>query len=216
MRSKTDNSDLRAKLELRRHFLRKYHSDDPPQVLDCCQGSGLLWNQLRQEFPIAGYWGLDLKKRKGRLRLNSVRVLQQAGWPQNVVDIDTYGAPWKHWMALLPHVERAVTVFLTIGQWQMGTDRLILDAVGASRLRLSPGIACKLHRLATSYLLTMAYDYGIRLREAVEAVSTGHARYLGVRLEPSGNGATVDCSGAEPTDERLADEKAQAPHVETY
>lgn len=181
---KTDNSDLRAKLELRRHFLRKYHADDPPHVLDCCQGEGVLWGQLRKEFELATYWGVDVKKKKGRLRLNSVRVLQQPGWPQNVVDIDTYGSPWRHWEALIRRIWRPATVFLTIGQWQMGTDKAILRALNLGRLNVPPGIAVKLHGIALQYLLTMGCDKSIITIEAVEAVSTGIARYLGVRLEP--------------------------------
>ena len=89
-------------------------------------------------------------------------------------------------LAMLPRVDRPMTVFLTIGQWQMGTDRLILEALDSRRLSIPPGIACQLHDLAVTHLLTKAYDFGITLREAVEAVSAGHARYIGVRLEPKG------------------------------
>lgn len=183
MVTKIDNHDPRAKLELRRHFLRKYHADDPPHVLDCCQGGGVLWKQLRQEFPVASYWGVDLKPKKGRLKLDSVRILQQPGWPQNVVDVDTYGAPWKHWSALLPNISRPTTVFLTIGLWQMGTDSTILDAIGLGGMHIPPGISVKLHNFALSHLITMGCD-DIIIIEVVEAVSTGNARYLAVRLEP--------------------------------
>jgi hypothetical protein len=184
---KTDNHDPAAKLELRRYFLRKYHRD-PPDVLDCCQGSGLLWGRLRDEFPTRSYWGLDLKPKPGRLQLDSIRVLAQPGWPQNVVDIDTYGSPWKHWAALLPHVGRPVTVFLTIGQWQMGTDAEILRALGLGKLKIPPGIAVKLHGLALAYLFGKATDAGLRIVEAMEALSDGSARYIGLHLQPeSGN-----------------------------
>jgi hypothetical protein len=96
VKAKTDNHDPRAKLELRRYFLRKYHGDGLARVLDCCQGSGLLWGTLRQEFECESYWGLDLKRKPGRLSIDSSRVLAQPGWPQDVIDIDTYGSPWKH------------------------------------------------------------------------------------------------------------------------
>lgn len=185
--TKTDNGNLTAKLDLRRHFLRKYHQDEPTHVLDCCQGSGVIWGWLRQEFPIASYWGIDLKPKPGRLKLDSVRVLSLPGWPQNVVDCDTYGSPWKHWEALLGNLTRPTTVFLTIGQWQMGTDKLILQALGLGDLHIPPGIASKLHGRSLSYCLTRSCVYGITLLEAVEAVSHGHARYVGVRLAPAGN-----------------------------
>lgn len=181
---KVDNSDLGAKLDLRRYFLRKYHGDDPPQVLDCCQGEGLLWKRLREEFNLASYWGIDIKPKKGRLKLDSVRLLQQPGWPQNVIDVDTYGSPWKHWEALLEHIRRPTTVFLTAGQWPMGTDRMILHSLGLGGMAIPPGISRKLHGLAVSYLLTRGCVYGNLTIEIVEAVSTGSARYFGVRLEP--------------------------------
>lgn len=189
MALKTDHSDPQAKLELRRHFLRKYHTDDPPDVLDCCQGEGVLWRQLRREFSLAGYWGVDLKKKKGRLKLDSVRILQQPGWPQNVVDVDTYGSPWKHWEAMLPNIRQPTTVFLTVGLVRMGggggLDRVAVKALGLERLAVPPGIAGKLHDMALRHVLTNSSERGIRIIEAVEAVSTGNARYIGVRLAPS-------------------------------
>ncbi len=191
MAPKTDNSNPCAKLALRRYFLRKYHNEDTANVLDCCQGDGVLWTQLRGEFRLGSYWGVDTKTKKGRLALDSVRILQQPGWPQNVVDIDTYGSPWKHWKALLPNVQRPVTVFLTIGLVRAGggggLDTMAAEALGVSTLRLPPGISGKLHELATVSMLTSSRDYGIRLVETVEAVSTGNARYIGARLEPGRN-----------------------------
>jgi hypothetical protein len=186
---KTDNGNLHAKLELRRYFLRKYHRNCPPKILDCCQGQGIIWKHLRQEFHIADYWGIDLNKKAGRLKIDSIRILQQAGWPQNVIDIDTYGSPWKHWMAMLPNVQKPTTVFLTIGQWHryMGTDRYILKTLGLDKFAIPPGIICRLDGLALTSLLTKAYDHDITLHEAVEAVSMGQVRYIGVRLEPSTN-----------------------------
>jgi len=183
---KTDNHNPKAKLDLRRYFLRKYHADEQPRVLDCCQGGGLLWSQLRKEFPVASYWGLDLKPKKGRLKLDSVRVLAQPGWNQNVIDVDAYGSPWKHWLSLLPNVTLPATVFLTIGQWQMGTASEISHGLGLGEIRIPPGIAVKLHGISVSYLLTTGCASDRIISEAVEAVSDGSARYLGVRLEKSG------------------------------
>lgn len=136
--AKTDNSNLQAKLDLWKYFLRKYGSAAPIRVLDCCQGSGVIWNRLAAEFSIESYWGVDLKPKAGRLKIRSERILAQAGWTENVIDIDTYGSPWKHWESLLPNVRQAVTVFLTIGQWQMGTDKIILERLGIAGLTIPP------------------------------------------------------------------------------
>jgi len=190
MAKKIDNHDLRAKLELRRHFLRKYHGDGSPiHVLDCCQGDGLLWKQLRKEFPVASHWGPDLKTKKGRLKLDSVRVLGQSGWPQNVIDIDTYGSPWKHWSAMLPNVVRPITVFMTDGfgrQQQSALDRYVFLCVGL--LPLYPKLPAMFRRLfifRDFYLAGCIAKSGLSIIEAVEAVSTADTRYIGVRLEPA-------------------------------
>lgn len=188
MAKKTDNHNPKAKLDLRRHFLAKYHSEHPARVLDCCQGSGLLWSRLRQEFAVERYWGIDMKPKKGRLSIDSSRVLAQPGLNYDVVDIDTYGSPWKHWMALLPNICQPVTVFLTIGQWQMGTANEIKQALGFADLPIPPGIGRKMQSLAVSYCLARCYEYDILPLEAVEAsAAASHARYIGIRLEPLRN-----------------------------
>lgn len=191
---KTDNANLGAKLDLRRYFLRKYHADGQPiRVFDCCQGSGVIWRQLRKEFDVTSYWGVDLKPKAGRLTVDSQRILVQPGMCENVIDIDTYGSPWKHWAALLPGLNRDATVFLTIGQWQMGTCSQIPKGIGLDGLHIPPGILSRLHGFATSYLLTIGCDFGIILSEAVEAVSAaGHARYIGVRLEKKAAATQVE------------------------
>jgi hypothetical protein len=217
MSTKTDNHKPRAKLELRRYFLRRYHADRPPDVLDCCQGGGVLWRKLREEFPVASYWGLDLKPKKGRLKLDSVRVLQQPGWPQNVVDVDTYGSPWKHWEAMLPNVTRPVTVFLTAA-WVISAkfqqyDRAAINAVGIPEriAKLAPkSLLAGVTRSAASWLLTSCCVYGLMLIEAVEAVSDGNARYLAVRLEPrKTNGQPLPAAGRSEQVEPVL----EVPHV---
>jgi len=184
---KTDNHDPGAKLDLRRYMLRRYHADSRPAVLDCCQGDGLLWQTLRSEFPLSSYWGIDVKPKKGRLKIASERILAQPGWKADVVDIDTYGSPWKHWAALLPNLPGPLTVFLTIGQIKIQGSpllRVAKEALGIKELNIPNAIGAKLNEFAISHLLTMGYDSDTILVEAVEAVSSGNARYLGVRLEP--------------------------------
>jgi hypothetical protein len=189
---KTDNHDPRAKLLLRRHFLERYHSDGEADVLDCCQAGGLLWSEIKTTHKIARYWGVDLKPKKGRLKIDSVRILQQAGWPQNVIDIDTYGEPWKHWEAMLPNVQKPVTVFLTIATIKMGgggnISNVLKEALGVHRLPSIP--QCFLGKLAdkgVDIMLSHAHKFAT-IMECVEASSTGNARYIGVRLEPIKNG----------------------------
>ena len=204
---KTDNHSPGAKLDLRRYFLRKYHAR-PANVLDCCQGSGVLWKKLRQEFPLAGYMGVDLKPKKGRLKIDSSRILAQPGWPQDVIDVDTYGNPWKHWFALLDHCVRPLTVFLTWGSVANGPGSKAsdeeLDALGMRPLKgnLPASFTLKIIRpLSFSYCLHVCSRYKLSLVEAVEAASDGNARYVGVRLEPKENGQAVHAACPPTTEE---------------
>lgn len=192
MSKQTDNHNPAAKLALRRYFVDKYHADGSARVLDCCQGGGLMWKELRKTHEVASYWGLDLKPKKGRLKLDSVRVLQQPGWNQNVIDIDTYGSPWKHWQAMLPNITQPTTVFLTIGQVMAAGGfqqfpREAVRAIGitdAMRDKCPATILARVGKIAINHCLSMGYDYGTILIEAVEAVSDGNARYIGCRVEP--------------------------------
>lgn len=195
MAAKTDNHNPGAKLELRRYFLRKYHAA-PPRVLDCCQATGRLWLELRKEFPLLEYWGVDLAPKKGRLKIDSVRILDQPGWRQEVVDIDTYGSPWRHWFALLRNCDHSVTVFLTIGIVRIfggGTDaetmrELGLDSVfekiKARGIKAPAGIAAAARdRLGFQACVAGALRFGFEVEECVEADNAGgNARYIGVRL----------------------------------
>lgn len=187
---KTDNGDMRAKLELRRHFLRAYHASEPSRVIDCCAGSGRIWSQLRREFVVASYWPIDVKPQKGRLKIDSARVIGQQGWTEDVVDIDAYGSPWKHWLAMLPAVDHPCTVFLTIGRGgpnRTWLGRPELDAIGLTIERVrgmrSP-ITHRLTEFAIGACLGRAITSNLRVVECRQAAPDGNARYIGIRLEP--------------------------------
>ena len=185
---KTDNHNIGAKLELRRYFLRRYHKKERINVLDCCQGDGCIWARLRKEFKLESYFGVDLKPKPGRLKIDSVRLLDQPGWEQNVIDVDTYGSPWRHWMALLRFLDHPATIFLTWAKILTGgsgnLSAIECDALGVKfeKLKLPGAFSVKLSRLAFGYCL---FSTGTnRIIEIQEALSEGNARYIGVRLEP--------------------------------
>lgn len=187
---KTDNHNLAAKLALRRQLLHKYHAGESLQVLDCCQATGRIWSELRPEFRMGSYWGVDLKPKKGRLKIDSVRILDQPGWTQNVIDIDAYGSPWKHYFALLRHCAHSVTVFLTIGLVKIGGgnyDRALVPVLGLTfkRLELPNSLGARVGALALQHAITAPSSHGLHLVEALEASSDGNARYIGLRLEKS-------------------------------
>ena len=187
MQAKTDNHAPHAKLDLRRYMLDKYPEPDGFDVFDACQGSGFLWRTLRNEYAIKSYWGVDKKKRGGRLMIDSVKILGQPGLTANVIDIDTYGEPWEQWLALLPNVARRTTVFLTVGFSQMGGGNISNRMRTALNIPPSTPItlAAKTRGMGVRYLMTQVVQHGILIVEAVEVVSTHLTRYLGLRLEPN-------------------------------
>ncbi|HEY7195544.1 MAG TPA: hypothetical protein VH439_17505 [Gemmatimonadales bacterium] len=187
-----DNTGWHSKLALRRHFLARYHAQQKPVVLDCCQGEARIWTTLRAEFPCT-YWGVDQEKKKGRLKIDSTRLLAQPALPYDVIDIDTYGSPWGHWRTLLPHVTKPTTVFLTLGSLKGNVpaiDHAVLDALGISKLKTKPPVTItwKFAETAVGACLGLALDYPLAVVEAGEALPASvSARYFGVRLEPAGN-----------------------------
>ena len=187
MSKHTDNAHLGAKLALRRHFLSRFHSEKPPRVLDCFQGSGVIWSRLRGEFAIGGYWGVDLKPKKGRLKIESSRILEQHGWNQNVVDLDAYGSPWGHWLHLLRTCDHDVTVFLTFGIVSMHgfkLDAAMNSMLGThfNRVAIPCSMGRRVAEIAVPYCLRAAESYGFEVVEAAEGFPQKNARYLGVHL----------------------------------
>lgn len=189
---KTDNANPAAKLALRRYFIAKYHAAEKPvRVLDCCQGAGKIWAGLAREFPIQS-WGLDLKPRAGRLKIDSARVLAAGGWAETVIDIDTYGSPWTHWLNLLDTCAHPVTVFLTIGMLKVNGgnfDHSMLEIAGLNfkRLEVPNNLGVRVSELSVATALHAPSRHGLRLGEAMEAPNPGGSvRYLGLRLEAGG------------------------------
>lgn len=190
--NKTDNHNPAAKLALRRYFLRKYHAGERFSVLDCCQGSGLLWGELRREFSDCDYWGVDLKPKSGRLKIDSVRILAQPGWTQNVIDIDTYGSPFKHWAAMLPNVTRPLTVFLTFCVTNRGVALTELEPYFGRRIFRRMPLTIKqtvCDRFAEPVMLGQAMKH-CRVMEAavfrtgIDGANGSYRNYYGVRLCP--------------------------------
>ncbi len=189
--NKTDNAHLGAKLLLRRHFLARYHPRGTARVLDCCQGQMVLWKRLHREFAPAEYLGVDLKPAPGRLTIDSVRLLERPGWAWNVIDIDTWGLPWRHWTAILSTAPPApLTVFLTVGMAKApgaGFGRLSHWMGGMlqmrfGRLKRPPTLGARLAYGLAGWLLCRPAQSGIRPVEIHEAFPSTNARYLGIHL----------------------------------
>lgn len=182
---KTDNGNFEGKLELRRYFLDKYRCTS---VFDCCQGDKKIWNILQNEYSPEKYFGVDLKPKKGRLQIDSKRILDQTGWDFDVIDIDTYGSPWGHWQSVLEYGNKDITVFLTIGLVRIMGGRISSEVsswLGFSSFlpKMPTSLAAKCNMLSLPYCLNQVEKYGYSIIEALEAPATKNAGYIGVRIK---------------------------------
>lgn len=180
---KTDNANLDGKLLLRRYFLDKYPCTS---VLDCCQGSKKIWGTLLAEYPTR-YLGVDVKEKKGRLKIESQRILGQPGWYYDVIDIDTYGSPWEHWENALRFSTHDLTIFLTIGMVKvMGgqTSSAVMRWLGLDSFspKIPSSLASKCSAMAIPYCLARAGRHGFEIVEAMAAERSKNAEYIGIRL----------------------------------
>jgi len=112
---KTDNSNMAAKLALRKMLLDEL--DEDLRVIDCCAATGQLWRQLKKQYIIKKYVAFDIKPQMpGSIKMDSRDALRWMDTtPYNVIDIDTYGEPWAHLMAITSRIEHDTAVFLTHG-----------------------------------------------------------------------------------------------------
>lgn len=154
-------------------------------VCDCFSGSETLWGVLGHEFHVRDYLALDVKPKRGRLKLDSLRYLQNQEWEHNVIDLDAYGSPWRHYYEVLKR-RRPCTVFLTIGSTGMRCQQTEgLAALGIT-FKVPPGLHGAVADLVTAHTLGAFHSYGLRLLSAWEASNPGgNARYIGLRLGPA-------------------------------
>lgn len=176
--------------------MRKYHcgeianSKSPiaktdARVFDAFQASGVIWGTLKREFDLVSYWGVDLLEKKGRIKVDSARVLAQEGWKENVIDLDAYGSPWAHYSHMLRTADHSVTVFLTLsnrfGISRPNLTKLERTAIGIS-FKIPTTIGARLYPQLLDFMLARACGR-CNVAECVEALPAVRARYFGMRLE---------------------------------
>lgn len=182
--AKCDNHNLKAKLDLRRELLKDYQPKRGLSVVDCFSGEReAIWTQLRREFNVSEYFALDVKAKDRRLKMDSLRYLQNQKWAHDVVDLDAYGSPWAHWFEVLRR-GRECTVFLTVGN--VGFKQQQLEALAALGItfRIPGGLHGFVAELVCDHCIGKALEK-FTITKAVEALNPGgNARYFGLRLVP--------------------------------
>ena len=184
-KKKTDNRNLANKLTLRRYFLDKYFGNKELSVLDCCQGSQIIWSTLRREYK-CHYMGVDVKPKQGRLKIDSKRLLQINADKFDVIDIDTYGSPLQHISALMPLIKKQVILFLTYGQVRMGGgnyDHSVKRILGFD-FDIPNSIGVSLQVKLFDNLISGIISRLATIDECVESPRSKHARYIGLVVTP--------------------------------
>jgi len=173
-------------------MLDRLSSRSELRVLDCCAGERVIWERLRKEYPVKSYLGLDIKpRRSGVVRIDSARWLRQVDWHANVIDVDTYGDPWRHWLAILEKAREPVAVFLTAGCGWGGLSEHQDELYKSAGLR--PEWHDRIQRNSpalmeylTRSILTRKPASDIITQEIVSIASVRScATYYGVRMERS-------------------------------
>lgn len=185
---KQDNSDSLNKLALRRQGLTRWHPAGAPlSVLDCCAGHRHIWGQLRTEFPVEKYVGIDKAVTgQGNIRLDSaiwLRSVRLATY--DVIDVDVYGDPWSHWMTILQRIERDTTVFLTEGIAGIGMSNISkaqLALAGIPQHWAIPRSAV-IREMLTDRCLQTLFEYSLDCGGCLVSHSRfSDTRYYAVRL----------------------------------
>ena len=185
---KTDNHNLRAKLELRRRVLDAFtlKAKAPLSVLDCFSGEEVIWSTLRKEYSLQEYLALDVKPKRGRLKMDSLRYLQNQSWRHDVIDLDAYGSPWAHFIEVCKRVAVLKTqfaVFLTVGNSIMKNQPAQGLAIAGITFPVPPGISGQLADLVLMHCLAEPLRAGLQIQQIIEAANPGgSARYLGMQI----------------------------------
>jgi hypothetical protein len=111
--TKTNNSNLQLKLDLRRTVL-KAGGLKKLRVLDLFAGGGEIWAALRQEFKVESYIPCEFKASNSS-EANSPPLFLEAIGSQNlnVIDIETAAEPWEIWAAAARRIQQPAAVFLS-------------------------------------------------------------------------------------------------------
>jgi len=166
-------------------MLDKQFGKKPFAVMDCCQGSQIIWGKLRREYNCR-YMGVDVKPEAGRLKIDSRRLLPLNADKFDVIDIDTYGTPVPHMVALLPLIKKRLILFLTYGQLRVGGgnfDHGIRKILGFD-FEIPNAIGVGLQVRLFDQILAAVVSPHANIDECFEAPRSRNARYIGLVLTP--------------------------------
>jgi hypothetical protein len=159
--------------------------------LDCCAGEQKIWKELRKTCECS-YLGIDKKEIKGTLKMDSVKYLQRGhGAAFDIIDIDTYGCPFRHLAAVVRYIRKPTTVFLTFGLKGVGSiNGEALTALGIN-FPVPRAIAAELsEKLLGDVIVGIVHPHTIEYMTEAPCGSSENrdrgrfTRYVGLRIIP--------------------------------
>lgn len=181
-----DNALVSDKLALRAEILDRYHPIGKRRVFDACSGDSVLWSRLRLVYPLDTYWGVDLKAKLGKMKINSAWLLK-GGIRADIYDLDTYGSPWQLWESLLPTITEECSVIFTLGKGGGGIARLTnleTDYIGLGEMGAPAMLISRLRHMVVPYGLRRAEDFNLTIVDYLEVQASTNARYFAIHLVP--------------------------------
>ena len=116
---------------------------------------------------------------------NKTSVFSRPANTDGYFDIDTYGNPWDHWVALLPNVSARMLVFLTVGSYG-GLGRLsktALRVLGLASIHVPPVIQPRLLDRSINACLALPLKRGLSVTVWTTKASK-NAQYFAALVEP--------------------------------
>jgi len=134
---KTDNAFLADKVAL-----RSRHMPDSPIVLDCFAGEGTIWEMVKAENPEKKIITLSIEmiKNKGKFHLvgDNTRFLSALDLSvYNVIDLDSYGVPYKQLKIMFDRQYKGTVFFTFIMSFVGVLHHNMLYEIGFSETMLS-------------------------------------------------------------------------------
>jgi hypothetical protein len=129
--TKTNNTNLNAKVYLRTHFLDKQKEY---KVLDCYHGTGEIWNSVKNKGYNIFVVGID-KKENATIKGDNLKVLPTIDLEQfDIIDLDAYGMPIKQLEIIFSKVKTEKIIYVTYIQTLFGSlDRILLEKIGYTK-----------------------------------------------------------------------------------
>lgn len=171
VQTKTDNSFLIDKVELRKKFIP---NKDNVKILNCYGGDNEIWKRIEKEISAnLDITNIDIKEKnnKAYLQGDNAKFLESLNLDvYDIIDLDAYGVPYQQLKTIFKKKYKGI-VFITFIQSVMGSlPNGILNDFGYTKTMLKKcrtifykrGVDIMMHFLAINGIRKITYKYANR------------------------------------------------------